>query len=99
MADQYRATPEQWFASRYDWGRASSEALDGDPAFRCLLELRDRIAALEAGASAPADHVADASKMVATDEELYELWERGALYSLNLRLRAIYNLGRQHGAA
>jgi hypothetical protein len=57
-----------------------------------------RIEALKTAASAPPDHVADASKMVATDEELYKLWDRGALHSLNLRLRAVYNLGRQHGA-
>ncbi len=47
MSD-YRATPEQWAADRYDWSKAHTEAMDGDPAFRCILELRTRIELLEA---------------------------------------------------
>jgi hypothetical protein len=34
-------------ADRYDWARADTEAMDGDPAFRCIMELRDRVEALE----------------------------------------------------
>jgi hypothetical protein len=45
---EHRATPEQWAADRYDWARADTEALDGDPAFRCIMELRSRVEALEA---------------------------------------------------
>jgi|694.fasta_scaffold125397_6 hypothetical protein len=41
MTDQHRATPE-------DWGLAKSEAEDGSHADSCLLELRARVAALEA---------------------------------------------------
>jgi len=44
----HKATPEQWEADRYDWSKANTEAMDGDPAFRCLLELRARVEALEA---------------------------------------------------
>jgi hypothetical protein len=41
MTDQYRATPEQWDLT-------ASEAADCSATHACILELRDRIAALEA---------------------------------------------------
>jgi len=47
MTDQHRATPEQW-AAQQKWASPP----DLDPYALCLLELRDRIAALEA-AQAP----------------------------------------------
>jgi hypothetical protein len=55
---EHKATSEQWAADRYDWAHADTEALDGDPAFRCIMELRSRVEALEArdattGDSAP----------------------------------------------
>jgi len=34
-------------ADRYDWSKADTEAMDGDPAFRCILELLARVEALE----------------------------------------------------
>jgi hypothetical protein len=40
--------PEQFTTCRYDWSKADTEAMEGDPAFRCILELRARIEALEA---------------------------------------------------
>ena len=59
---EHKATPEQWTADRYDWARADTEALDGDPAFRCIMELRDRVEALEAAqrptVTVPADSLA-----------------------------------------
>ena len=45
---EHESTPGQWAADRYDWARADTEAMDGDPAFRCIMELRDRVEALEA---------------------------------------------------
>ena len=59
---EHESTPEQWTADRYDWARADTEAMDGDPAFRCILELRDRVEALEAAAKPveePGDSVVD----------------------------------------
>jgi hypothetical protein len=50
MTTPHKATPEQW-KSTEKWGALSAESafsLDS-----CLLELRDRIAALEAGATCP----------------------------------------------
>jgi len=32
--------PEQFTTCRYDWSKADTEAMEGDPAFRCILELR-----------------------------------------------------------
>ena len=45
---EHKAKPEQWAADRYDWHHADTEALHGDTAFRCIMELRDRVEALEA---------------------------------------------------
>jgi hypothetical protein len=45
---EHKAKPEQWAADRYDWSRADTEALHGDTAFRCIMELRSRVEALEA---------------------------------------------------
>jgi len=47
---EHESTPEQWTADRYDWARADTEAMDGDPAFRCIMELCSRVEALEAAA-------------------------------------------------
>lgn len=47
---EHKATPGQWNADRYDWARADTEALDGNSAFRCIMELRSRVEALEAAA-------------------------------------------------
>ncbi len=43
----YKATPKQWVADRYNWCKADTEAMYGDPAFRCILELRARVELLE----------------------------------------------------
>ncbi len=49
--NNYKATDDQWEADRYDWSKAGSEAMTGDSAFRCILELRSRIEQLEAQAN------------------------------------------------
>lgn len=119
MTAPHKATPEQW-ANVERW---ASEMRSTDA---CLLELRDRIAALEEDATEhsksahfcfetiiqriealeqrpipgsvelAADHFRDAPEMVATDEVL-----RVEFYSEQREddaRRAIYDLGRQHGA-
>jgi hypothetical protein len=49
--NNHKATPEQWKADKYDWSKADTEAMDNDSAFRCILELRARVEALEAQAN------------------------------------------------
>jgi hypothetical protein len=44
----YKETTAHWAASRSDWTKADTEAIYGDPAFCCILELRNRVEALEA---------------------------------------------------
>jgi len=99
----YRATDDQWSADRagreYDWSKAGSEAMTGDSAFRCILELRARVEALEA----QGNHIGDINKMVpppvATDEELDDTWHKTTEGTFLARRRAIYNLGIEHGQA
>jgi hypothetical protein len=95
----YKATPEQWEADRYDWSKAGSEAMTGDSAFRCILELRARVEALEA----QGNHIGDINKMVpppvATDEELGETWDTAPGGTSVASRRAIYNHGIEHGQA
>ena len=96
MRAQHRATSEQW-EEQLRW--AHSNEADSS----CIIELRDRIAALEERLTVEGPAVAEArgpgsvGDIVATEEELAQLyssstWHREAL-------RAIYNLGRQHAAA
>jgi hypothetical protein len=63
----------------------------------CILELRDRVEALEA----QSNHIGDSNKMapppVATDEELRVVW--GTAKTPSQGDRAIYNLGIEHGQA
>jgi hypothetical protein len=49
--NNHKATPEQWKADKYDWSKADTEAMTGDSAFRCILELQARVVALEAQSS------------------------------------------------
>ncbi len=46
----YKETTAHWAASRSDWSKADTEAMYGDPAFCCILELRARVEVLELGA-------------------------------------------------
>ena len=91
--NDFKATPEQWKADKYDWSKADTEAMECDSAFRCILELRSRIEQLEAQASNyPAIPDSSTPPSVATDQELSGLW-------LAKGSRAIYDLGIEHGQA
>jgi hypothetical protein len=101
--NNYKATPEQWEADRYDWSKAGSEAMTGDSAFRCILELRARVEALEAqGRNYPETPDSSTPPTVATDEELDDTWHKAGTAPGGTSVvcrRAIYNLGAAHEAA
>jgi hypothetical protein len=61
---KHKATPNQRAAGRHAWACADTEALDGDPAFRCIMELRARVEALEGSATEGSDHIGEVNKMV-----------------------------------
>jgi hypothetical protein len=61
---EHKATLGQWSADRYDWARADTEAMDGNSAFRCIMELRSRVEALEASDTNRSDHIGEVNKMV-----------------------------------
>jgi hypothetical protein len=117
MAEQHRATPEQWKATE-----KYAHAAIGCYSDSCILELRDRIAALEEAENDRRfrdckaaidnyrqDHLRDAPEMVATDDALMRHYaqavtdaiQRGATNDelSQAGRRAVYELGRQHGAA
>jgi hypothetical protein len=96
--NNHKATPEPWKADKYDWSRADTEAMDGDSAFRCILELRARVEALEAQAgNLKGSLTSSTPPPVATDEELNRIWLSESTYK-EIR-RAIYDLGVAHGQA
>jgi hypothetical protein len=68
---EHKATPGQWAADRYDWARADTEALDGNSAFRCIMELRSRVEALEGSTTKEPDRIGEVNKMV-PDRSLVE---------------------------
>jgi len=101
--NNHKATPEPWKADKYDWSRADTEAMDGDSAFRCILELRARVEALEAQAgNLKGSLTSSTPPPVATDEELDDTWHKtnnapgGTFVSSR---RALYDLGVAHGQA
>lgn len=92
------------------------DAHDKDRMRSLLVELVDRVAALEAAAAAPAppaptpDHLGDAANMLATDNGLLRCYaaaaseaiahhQAGQQQAMQAGRRAIYDLGRRHGAA
>ena len=83
MTTPHKATPEQW-----RW--VSEDA--------CLIELRDRLAAAEQRISELEQRPIPGSVELATDAELIKAWDVRNGDHL-ARIRFIYNLGRQHGAA
>jgi len=89
MTDTYKATPEQWQASK-------RRAANGHITDLRLLELRARVEALEAQASNYPE-IPDSSTPppVATDEEIWGLWAEFGFAAF----RIIYNLGIEHGQA
>jgi hypothetical protein len=97
--NNHKATPEQWKADKYDWSKADTEAMTGDSAFRCILELQARVVALEAQAgNYPAIPDSSTPPPVATDEDLGKTYRNSVGCNLD-RYRAIYNLGVAHGQA
>jgi hypothetical protein len=87
--NNYKAKADQWDELEGWAGHGSTVA--------CILELRDRVMALEANAN----HIGDINKMVpppvATDTELEGIWDRSS--DFEPALRAIYDLGVAHGQA
>jgi hypothetical protein len=94
-------TSEDYKASRYDWSKADTEALEGDPAFRCLLELRARVEALEeaqrptvkeSSATAPAGSLVErVARLLAEKDDPHEMWHidaRDALREVAAAVRA-----------
>jgi len=90
MTDTYKATPEQWQASK-------RRAANGNIIDIRLLELRARVEALEAQANHPELPDSSTPPPVATDKELTEAWLQGATFTQGNR--AVYNLGIKHGQA
>jgi hypothetical protein len=87
--NDFKATPDCW-----EWQEkwASKEVPDEDSS--CFLELRARVAKLEAqGRNYPETPDSSTPSRVATDEELRDIWDRA------FDLRAIYILGMNHGQA
>jgi hypothetical protein len=98
--NNHKATPEQWKADKYDWSKADTEAMDGDSAFRCILELRARVKALEVQAgNLKGSLTSSTPPPVATDEELLEIWNSERACRPWVSRRAIYDLGVAHGQA
>jgi hypothetical protein len=97
MTDQHRATPEQW-------AKCEEDARLWSGAFNCILELRARIEALEQRLTPPmAEAAADPAPasepppQIASSQELYQIWDSST--NVSSALRAVYDLGHQHGAA
>jgi hypothetical protein len=89
--NNFKATPEQWQASK-------RRAANGNIIDLRLLELRARIEQLEAQASNyPAIPDSSTPPPVATDEELNKIWNVEDTWQGSLR--AVYNLGIEHGQA
>jgi hypothetical protein len=134
MTKQHKATPDEW-AQQEDW--ANRNAFSDSS---CIIELRDRLEALEATQQPRAftgqvvapitnqagpgvalyldpserqhgvtsdrliarDTPAPASPLVervATDAELYQVYNDTPEHGFGPALRAVYDLGREHGAA
>jgi hypothetical protein len=105
MTNQHRATPDEW-AQQEDWAnrRVFSDS-------SCLLELRDRVEALEVGQQPPQDKLDrlialdrddpanSLVERIATDAELFQAYNDTPGLGLGPALRAVYDLGREHGAA
>ncbi len=86
----YKATPEQWVADRYDWCKADTEAMDGDPAYRCILELRARVEALEGKYETQRLATLEWGKDVDTHAKLIDkLWKRVEALEVASRARLI----------
>ena len=99
MTKQHKATPDDW-AQQEDW--ANRNVFSGSS---CLLELRGRVEALEA-AQQPHQDKLDRLIAIDRDDSTNSLVDRIAtdaelcqVYNEKTTLRAVYDLGREHGAA
>jgi hypothetical protein len=93
--NNYKATPDCW-----EWQEkwASKEVPDEDSS--CFLELRARVAKLEAqGRNYPETPDSSTPPPVATDEELDDTWHKTTGGTFLARRRAVYDLGVAHGQA
>ena len=105
MTNQHRARPDDW-AQQEDWANRLAFSYSS-----CIIELRDRLEALEVRQQPlqdkldrlialdrddPANSLVE---RVATDEELCQLYYDAPEHGFGPALRAVYDLGRQHGAA
>jgi hypothetical protein len=103
MTKQHKATPEQW-------AFVETCAPEDFAGFACILELRDRLEALEAGQQPPQDKLDRLIAIdrddptnslvdrVADDAELCKVYNDAPKNGFGMSLRAVYDLGRQHGA-
>jgi hypothetical protein len=88
--NDFKATPEQWEQLQGWAGHGSTVA--------CILELRDRVAKLEAQAgNLKGSLTSSTPPPVATDEELNKIWNFEDTWKGGLR--AVYYLGVAHGQA
>jgi hypothetical protein len=105
MTKQHKATPDDW-AQQEDWANRS---VFSDSS--CILELRDRIEALEAAQQPPQDKLdrlialdrddpaGSLVDRIATGAELCRVYNDAPEHGFGPALRAVYDLGREHGAA
>jgi hypothetical protein len=103
MTKQHKATPDDW-AQQEDWANRS---VFSDSS--CIIELRDRIEALEvrqlithgitAEEVAPSSPAGSLVERIATDAELCQVYNDAPEHGFGPALRAVYDLGREHGAA
>jgi hypothetical protein len=105
MADQHRATPDDW-AQQEDWATRSAFSDSS-----CIIELRGRVEALEARQQPPQDKLDRLIAIdrddptnslvdrIATDAELCKVYNDAPEHGFGPALRAVYDLGREHGAA
>jgi hypothetical protein len=105
MTKQHKATPDDWAQQEY-W--ASRCAFSNSS---CILELRDRIEALEAAQQPPRDKLDwlialdrddptnSLVDRIATDAKLCKVYNDAPEHGFGPALRAVYDLGREHGAA
>jgi hypothetical protein len=102
MTNQHQATPDDW-AQQEDWANRSVFSTSS-----CLLELRDRVEALEvrqlithgitAEEVAPSSPAGSLVELVATDAELCRVYNDAPEHGFGPALRAVYDLGREDGA-
>jgi hypothetical protein len=104
MTEQHQAAPELWAAAE-KWGANTMDMAN------CILELRDRIEALEAAQQPQQDKLdrlialdrddstSSLVDWIATDAELCRVYNDALEHGFGPALRAVHDLGREDGAA